>query len=98
MPLVSREEWTFACGVCGLELRCLPGTYPDDWRRLTIGRRDAISYRSAFDRDAWRAARFEDWVCSPGCATAAVARSFDPPRQRQLRAHELAAVAARVVQ
>ncbi len=97
MPLVTAELWTFVCGVCALEHQSRPSTYPEGWRRLTVGRRDEISHLRPFDREAWRAARFEDWVCSPGCAMAAVARSWDPPRERDLRAHELAAVAARVV-
>lgn len=96
MPLFTDEVWTFRCGVCELTTETRPGTYPEGWRRLTIGRR-MDAHLSGLDHERWRAARIEDWLCSPGCAIAAIGRSWDPPRERQLRNLELAAVASRVV-
>ena len=98
MPLLTDQLWTLECGVCERRVTNDPGRFPEGWRRLTIGlRMDSAPARIGAALDAWRGARFEDWVCSPGCAVAAVSRSFDDPRERARRPHELAAIAARAV-
>lgn len=82
MGLVANvhESWAYVCGVCELEVQTDPGEQPEGWRRLTIGRRSNPSQPGArHELEAWRAARFEDWVCSALCAMAAVIRSYRAP-------------------
>lgn len=98
MPVLMAELWTFECGVCGLETQRRAGDYPESWRRLNIRPHAPAGWDARLGlHDLWRATRFEDWVCSPGCAVAVVLRAWDQPRERARRPHELAAVAARVV-
>lgn len=94
MPLLTDEVWTFRCGVCGLDRQMRPGRFPEGWRRLNV-RAQTIGWATHGLADGWRAMRFEDWVCSLGCAVAAVSRSFDPVWAREHRESDLAMDAAR---